>query len=57
MWRSGGLDPTPMAVALVEEGECVAVVLAMTGALEVKEEVTIQRTAVAAASRLAGEVL
>ena len=41
----------PMAVALVEEGECVVVVLAMMGALVVKEEATIQRMADAAASR------
>lgn len=57
MWRSGGLDLPHMAVALAEEGECVAVVLEMMGALEVKEEeAIIQRTAVAAVSRHEAEV-
>lgn len=44
----------PMAVALVDEGECVADVLAATGALVIQEEATIQRMADAVASRLVG---
>ena len=40
------------AEVLVDEGECVVAGLAMMGALVVKEEATIQRTADAAASHL-----
>lgn len=41
-----------MVVDLVDEGGCVVAVLAMMGALVVKEEVTIPRTADGAASHL-----
>lgn len=42
----------PTAEDLVDEGECVVAVQAMMGALVVKEEAIIQRTADAAASHL-----